>query len=524
MVQSQGSRSGLTLNCLLEQAIAEVLRRSHSDGQSHVLWAFKAYAYPIMSGFFGGGSYLSSPFFLLSSAAYRLGSYLVCGVCRPEKPGSTDRSDLVFVEQARRYSDMFVLSGKKDFAFVDFANVYSMLDVQGFTGYSRILKYNYITADVLRAVMSAFRSPGRVQLFWSYCMKRVNALGFRQLYSAGKQLVSELRRRGVPAPVLRSLLWAYYIRFLPEVVISARAWKGIFSGKAPGLCVITGEVAPIEYSGVVLANGSGEVPVFALQHGVIHPNHYGYFHLPESFEECGVPIPRLTMLAGRYYYKLLRSFGYPREQLAVTGIPRYDSLAFADRFYSAPEIRRKYGLPEDAVVILWTTQTHGLSNSENLANVRMIRDALHKLGDRVFVAIKLHPLEDQRAHLYRKTFSNFDNVAVFGGGADVHELMYASDAVMLRDSTTGIEAIAMGKRLVLTDPTGRGAPDFYTGYGFDWIVCEPEDFVYYVELLFNGAAADRDFLAARRRFMDNHLVNFGNATEHVVNLLSGGLQ
>ena len=343
-----------------------------------------------------------------------------------------------------------------------------------------------------------------------------------------------MRERGIVSHLLRRIkqmrdeiqhrLPSYVVnKAIPEAVRWYLTWEKILQTfkDSPFLFLIN-EYSPFPYFGVVWAKKLG-IPTVALQHGVIHPNHPGYFHLPENIAKdpddyINYVIPNLTLLQGWYEYRLLRKMGYPKRSLRVTGQPRYDFLVYADEIFDRNKILDQYQLPKSKKFILWTTQTHGLSQKENIANITAIARAMKNLKDSYHLIIKLHPGENQRAPLYRRFFGDKDFVTIIPGYANTYELIYISEAMITKNSTTGIEAIAMNKPVLLTEFVKSVDLSLYTDYGFGYILRDYMDLIEYLSLIETGILLD-DFEKKRKVFMRDRLANFGHATEEVVKIL-----
>ena len=194
-------------------------------------------------------------------------------------------------------------------------------------------------------------------------------------------------------------------------------------------------------------------------------------------------IPTLTLVQGECERRLLLKMGYPKKTIRVTGQPRYDFLAYSDEIFDMERIIEEYRLPKNKRFIIWTTQTHGLSKQENIRNVQEILRAMKVLKNEYHLIIKLHPGENQKAPLYKKYFGDKDFATIIGGKANTYELIYISDALITKHSTTGIEAIAMGKPILLTGFVKSVDLSLYTDYGFDYILGSYRDLIEYVRFI-----------------------------------------
>ncbi|MHA2094522.1 MAG: CDP-glycerol glycerophosphotransferase family protein, partial [Candidatus Hodarchaeales archaeon] len=117
------------------------------------------------------------------------------------------------------------------------------------------------------------------------------------------------------------------------------------------------------------------------------------------------------------------------------------------------QIRRWLNLPDDKPIVIWTTQTHWLSEEENRKNIDAIYSSLKELKSKFNLIIKLHPNEDQQAPLYRQDPS-IDPI-ILGRGSEILQLIYISDILITKHSMTATEAVALNKPVVILNLSGN---------------------------------------------------------------------
>jgi len=125
-----------------------------------------------------------------------------------------------------------------------------------------------------------------------------------------------------------------------------------------------------------------------------------------------------------------------------------------------------------------------------------------------FVAVKLHPDEDQSAPLYRKYKT--DSMGIYKKDTDMLELMRASDIIVIKMSTAGVEASIMGKDIILLGFHNTENLSPLAEYGFP-IATTAEQMK---KLLENPDCSD-----VRKRFLEDNVANLGNASEKVAGLI-----
>jgi UDP-N-acetylglucosamine:LPS N-acetylglucosamine transferase len=104
------------------------------------------------------------------------------------------------------------------------------------------------------------------------------------------------------------------------------------------------------------------IPIIAIQHGIIHPTHGAYTHKEVSLapNSLAYPIPDKTAVYGEYTKSILIKRGsYPKDCVVVTGQPRYDILAEADKIFDRDKFCARYNLhPKKKIILIITQALH----------------------------------------------------------------------------------------------------------------------------------------------------------------------
>lgn len=288
----------------------------------------------------------------------------------------------------------------------------------------------------------------------------------------------------------------------------------------PDLVVLMYEYGRFERAVVVAARLRG-IPVLAIQHGVIHPTHPGYIFSPDEVSGSGsvqtpfCPLPDLTAVYGPYHKKLLTGVSaYPPEAVVVTGQPRYDLLARAEKWYDRHQTLLELHLDPAKRTVLWATQTHGLPADENMRNVETVYRALAGLENAQLV-VKLHPHEDQGASLYRRDSSYAP--AIVGRDGDTLALLYACDVLITRHSTVAMEAVALDRPVVILNLSGEPDPVDYVREGVAVGVYRRGELLGALRQLLDS---DAPLAGNRKRYIERNLYRVdGKATERVVEVI-----
>jgi len=271
-----------------------------------------------------------------------------------------------------------------------------------------------------------------------------------------------------------------------------------------------------------LAHKSG-IAVVGLQHGQSKRtgNLSGY-----KIEDVKAKarLPDITCLYGSYYRDLLINYSiYDEKMVTVTGVSRYDSLAKADTIYSKEEVLKRYNISPSKKVILWTGQFLGLSYEENIKNMDAIFSAMKDLPESVLM-LKMHPREKKKnVKLVKGHLKNYDiNVVLITENLDTDELIFASDLLITRHSTTALEAIALDKPVIVLNLSGEPDPVDYVDEGVALGVRRAEDLKPAIEKVLKD---DSDLAKNRGRYIEKYLYKIdGRATERVVKVIEEQLQ
>lgn len=252
------------------------------------------------------------------------------------------------------------------------------------------------------------------------------------------------------------------------------------------------------------------IPTLEIQHGIIPYNTITYRH-PKGW------ISYKMAVYGPYYKDLLTQANeFPPDSVVVTGQPRYDILAKADKIFSRERIFKKLNLTFDKKLLVWTTQTHGLSLAENEKNIYAVYNAVKSLKN-VQLVIKLHPGEDQKAPLYRKDKS-FKTIIV-REEINTYELLKACDLMITRHSTTAMEAVALNKPVIILNLSGEPDPVGYVKEGVALGVYREGDLKPAIEKLLKD---DSELAKNRKKYIEKYLYKIDEkASERVVKLIEG---
>ncbi len=267
------------------------------------------------------------------------------------------------------------------------------------------------------------------------------------------------------------------------------------------------------------------VPTLAIQHGVIHESHSGYLYRKDDISLTGsvkspyCPIPDKTAVYGTYHKDLLTNVSaYPENTVIVTGQPRYDLLYNVDNIYSKEQFLKKYNINKNHKIILWTTQSHGMSDEENKNNFKAMFETLKNLKD-VTLIIKQHPGEGEKyTKMIKDALKDYNlNVVITSKSSDTYEQLYVCDVMVTKNSTTAMEAVALSKPVIVLNLSGEPDVVGYVTEGVALGVYNEKDLKPTIEKLLKD---DFELAENRDKYIEKYLYKIdGKSTERVINLI-----
>ena len=289
----------------------------------------------------------------------------------------------------------------------------------------------------------------------------------------------------------------------------------------PDLILVSSEYGAFEKA-LVVAGRLKKIPTLAIQHGSIGPIHKGYIYSKNSISASGsieapyCPIPDKTAVYGPYYYDLLTKMSsYPPSSVVITGQPRYDILAQADRLYSREKFCSKLNLDPDRKIVLVATEN--LPIPEGKAFLRTVLRALKNFPE-IQTVLKPHPGE--RKEWYKKVVQEENaRAVVLLRGADTFEALYACDLFVTGFSTIITEAIILGKTGVTVHLGKKEDP---TPYYKDVTlrIYKEEDLVPAIREALYSEKTREKLEKAGKKFVYQHVYKQdGRATERVADLI-----
>ena len=359
----------------------------------------------------------------------------------------------------------------------------------------------YTTAAVVREVA---RGTRQVRQAWR-SLRRSPAL-FEAFSHRGVPF-ADLAEVDLAGTMLLQLPWAIRCyEEMAEVIASAR----------PRVACLYAESSGWGRAALAACEAAG-VPTVAVQHGILYPKYYSYRHDPD---EGACPRPRRTAIFGEAAGRFLRAMGrYPPQGLVTTGSPKFDDLVRGAQARDREALRRGLGVREGERLLVVASRfrpirrTHQAIGPAFAAFVRAVESL-----PGVRAVVKPHPAEPPGAYDGVLREERAERVHVAPPGTDLLELLQAADALVTVESLSAIEALVLGRPVVVLNmPTHlRELVDQGVAVG----VGAGEDPAPALRRVLFDAPTAAALAEARRRYLSDFAMGVdGRATARIVSLL-----
>lgn len=204
-----------------------------------------------------------------------------------------------------------------------------------------------------------------------------------------------------------------------------------------------------------------------------------------------------------------RSNDVPDDKIAITGQPRTDRI---DRYRQ----RRRPSNNNRLRVVL---ATNPIGDRANRSLVKIVGEGCHKVSECIDLSVKLHPGKGDREFL-KAEMSPYPVLGTIVQQADLYALLAETDVVITTQSTVGIEALAMGCKLieVKINDIVTGIP--YSDYECVWQVETSEDLAMAIRATLNGSERWEQISRRANQFVQDYLGALdGQSGERVVSEL-----
>lgn len=303
---------------------------------------------------------------------------------------------------------------------------------------------------------------------------------------------------------------------LPWAVRSMEETTEILEWAKPKVLVLYAESSGWGRAALAAAR-ERSVKTVAIQHGIVYPHYFSYRH---EADEADCPLPDVTAVFGEEAKRLLMQMGrYPEDRLVVTGSPKFDALLERSRRLKPELIRRSLGLAEGDALVVVASRFRPIRETHQAigAAFPLLVTAVESLAD-VAALVKPHPAEpaDPYEAVLKQMASR--SVAVVASKADLGELLVASDALVTVESLSAVEALVLGRPVVVLNmPTNLRS---LVESGAAWGVYRGDDVRSALEKVLFDSNIRWGLERARLRYLDQVACGVdGRATERLLKLI-----
>jgi hypothetical protein len=259
-----------------------------------------------------------------------------------------------------------------------------------------------------------------------------------------------------------------------------------------------------------------DVKFFVLQSALMNGEHEGIKEFFYKKFDMKRNKNDFFLVSGKEYKKIKNKTD--TDTVVVTGQPRYDLFYYANELYSKEIFCKKYDIPLENKIVLWTTQCHGLTNGENSKNFEVVFKAMIDIKN-VTLVIKQHPAEgNEYTKLINEIKTKYDlTLVVVPKNSDTSEQISVCDVLITKSSTTAKEAVSLDKPVLILNLGDRPDRVDYVEQGVAAGVYKPEDFKPTLEKLLKD---DTSLAKNRDKYIEKYLYKIdGKSTERVVGVL-----
>lgn len=232
-----------------------------------------------------------------------------------------------------------------------------------------------------------------------------------------------------------------------------QASKKLVEAEDPAVLVMHDEYGALQIS-LINASRTKGIPSVSIQHGIVSDEQISYVHdqkhITGERHDLLFPIPDIMCSwSESSRQSLIETAKFPDSVPVVTGDPRVDYLPAALKKFDREKIVQKLGIPKDKKIITFATENLP-TEEEKIAIAKSICRSVSEISD-CHLAIKMHPNEVDIG-FYDKLASaaDLESYSILRD-ANLYELLYVSDLVVLSYSTVAVEAMRMRKPVISLD-------------------------------------------------------------------------
>uniref|UniRef100_UPI0004DF6B81 Wzz/FepE/Etk N-terminal domain-containing protein n=1 Tax=Chloroflexus sp. MS-G TaxID=1521187 RepID=UPI0004DF6B81 len=263
------------------------------------------------------------------------------------------------------------------------------------------------------------------------------------------------------------------LRKLPLVAVEVDGARQLLIERKVKSLLLASDAHHGERLFTLVANQLG-IPSLVVQHGATLDD-FGY-----------VPLYATRFAAwGEISKQWLIARGVSPERIVITGSPRLDHLADNKKFgLTREDFCSQLSLPPSGLWVLWAMDP--ITKQENAAILKVLLDVVNRI-EWCYLIIRPHPGSPQTAWISRFVNSQ-KHVVISSPEYPLYEILKAVDAVIIQDSTVGLEAMALDKPVIVLYPKGKPIGELYIQSGAVNVVTCVDELQHTLEHLYQNRA------------------------------------
>lgn len=293
--------------------------------------------------------------------------------------------------------------------------------------------------------------------------------------------------------VIKGYIGLLFDKQFPDIIFSILYFDKVIDNIQPDILVVGDDRAATVKGHVLLAKKKG-VPTLEIQHG-----------LCVDTMPLDTPVSDRIALGGDYSKKVFMKFGAKKEQLVVTGWPKFDTHVKSKESLT--------GKHKDGTDILFATGS---------GDIKITLDTIEAIGSFIEdsthfrLIIKPHPTENRK--IYNQIAKNYKNVVLHKSSEDISSLIASTDILVNFFSTVAIEAAFLDKPIICINTTN--SESMYASSGIAIEVKKLEELIPAIKDALYNEEVRKKLAEARKRFVYEHAYKQdGKASERVANLI-----
>lgn len=240
--------------------------------------------------------------------------------------------------------------------------------------------------------------------------------------------------------------------YIPYFIHMIESIERHFENSKPKAVLIPYEKGSYALAMIIACKKLG-IKTIGIQHGAFDSlghNEYSYTYLQNEDKLFGMPIPDITLVWGNSAKKFLIKMGYPEKSIIVLGNPEFFDI---DRInHDKNDLKKKYGIPLEKKIILFTTsklQRGNMRDEKRAYDEYVLQELLKSFSNNseYFVIVKPHPVREP-TQIYEELIKNYNSKNFTIKQENILQLIQLSDVVISVESSTIIDAIALGKMVI----------------------------------------------------------------------------